>query len=86
MFKHVALHSILIEFFLSAVRHREQMLTLDVVFSFWVIWRNIEPVSSVPMSRQPWQKAQETSEATCLRRPRPKLLSTARLPETSSVV
>jgi hypothetical protein len=42
----VALHSIVIEIFISAVRYRVAMLTLDAAFKCWVIWGSIEPVSS----------------------------------------
>ena len=45
VFEKVALHSNVIGIFLFAVRHREEMLTLDAVFNFWVNWGIIEPVS-----------------------------------------
>ena len=56
VFKHVALRSNTIEIFLFAVRHREEMLTLDAVFKFWVIWRRIESVSLVLATQAPMAK------------------------------
>jgi hypothetical protein len=43
LFKHVALHSNAIDFLKIVYGLSVELLTVDVVSKFWVIWRNIDP-------------------------------------------
>jgi len=60
IFENVALRSKAIDFLITVYDFRVELPTVNVVSKFWMMGRNIEPVSSFPMSRQPWQKVQRS--------------------------